>query len=303
MPTRRIEVPAELGGERADKVLAALAGVSRSRAKSLLEEGRATCDGGAVAPNRPIEAGRVLAVELPAAEEQLQPEEVPFAVRYEDPHLAVVDKPAGVVVHPGAGRERGSLAAGILRRWPQVRGVGEEGRPGIVHRLDRDTSGLLLVALTAESWSALRAAIKRHRVERTYLALVHGDPAAATGTIDAPLGRHPRRRGLVQVVTVGRASRTHYRCLARWPAAGLALLEVRLETGRTHQIRVHLASIGHAVVGDPVYGRAGADAGRLFLHATRLRFDHPITGEVLDVHSPLPADLQAVRDGLGEPAA
>jgi 23S rRNA pseudouridine1911/1915/1917 synthase len=302
MPTRRIEVPAELGGERADKVLAALAGVSRSLARRLLEEGKATCDGTAVSPGRGMAAGRVLVVDLPAARPRLVPQGVPFVVRYEDAHLAVVDKPAGVVVHPGAGGERGTLAGGILQRWPQVRGVGEEGRWGIVHRLDRDTSGLLVVALTAAAWTALREAIKGHRVERTYLALVHGDPTAATGTIDAPLGRHPRRRGLVQVETGGRPSRTHYRCLARWPVAEVALLEVRLETGRTHQIRVHLSSIGHPVVADPVYGRAGGPAPRLFLHAGRLRFTHPVTGEPLEVESPLPPDLRAAQDELGEPA-
>ena len=302
MPTRRLEVPPELAGERADKVVAALAGVSRSLARRLLEEGAATLDGGPWSPRRAVAAGQVVAVELPAPVPGLVPEEIPFGVRFEDPYLAVVDKPAGVVVHPGAGRGPGTLAGGILRRWPQVRGVGEEGRWGIVHRLDRDTSGLLVVALTGDAWSILRRAIARHAVERTYLALVHGEPAAATGTIDAPLGRHPRRRGLVQVEAAGRPARTHYRCLARWPAARLALLEVTLETGRTHQIRVHLASIGHPVVGDPVYGRANGPAPRQFLHAARLRFAHPITGEPIEVESSLPGDLQTVLRGLGEPA-
>lgn len=303
MPTRQVEVPDALGGERADKVLAALTGVSRSLARRLLEEGKVACEGVVLAPGRPVGAGRVLTVTLPEAGSGLVPEEIPFLVRYEDSYLAVVDKPAGVVVHPGAGRERGTLAAGILARWPQVRGVGEDGRWGIVHRLDRETSGLLVVGLTAEAWAALRAAINLHRVERTYLALVNGRPAAAAGTVDAPLGRHQRRRGLVQVTTGGRPARTHYRCLACWPEAGRSLLEVRLETGRTHQIRVHLAAIGLPVVGDPVYGRAGGASGRLFLHACRLCFSHPVTGEPIDVRSPLPADLQAVRDGLGEPAA
>lgn len=301
MPIERIEVPAELDGERADKVLAALGGMSRSQARRLLEEGKATCDGAPVGPGRPLAAGRELLIDLTEVGRRLEPEKVPFDVRYEDAYLAVVDKPAGVVVHPGAGREGGTLAAGILQRWPQVRGVGEEDRWGIVHRLDRDTSGLLLVALTTETWAALRSAVNRHRVERTYLALVQGDPEAASGTIDAPLARDPRRRGVIRVATPGRPSRTHYRCLARWPAAGVSLLEVRLETGRTHQIRVHLAAIGHPVVADPVYGRGGGGAGRLFLHASRLRFTHPVDGEVVEVQSPLPPDLQAVRDGLGEP--
>jgi len=302
VPTRRLEVPPGLAGERADKVLAALAGVSRSLARRLLEEGAATLDGVPVSPRRVVSAGQVMTVERRAGVAALSPEEVPFAVRYEDAHLAVVDKPAGIVVHPGAGRGAGTLAGGILQRWPQVRGVGEEGRWGIVHRLDRDTSGLLAVALTTDAWTALRRAVAGHLVERTYLALVHGEPAAATGTIDAPLGRHPRRRGLVQVEAAGRAARTHYRCLARWPAARLALLEVKLETGRTHQIRVHLASIGHPVVGDPVYGRGDSLAARQFLHAARLAFAHPMTGEPVAVESPLPPDLAEALGRLGEPA-
>ena len=302
MPARRLEVPPELAGERADKALAVLAGVSRSLARRLLEEEAATADGGPLSPHRAVSAGQVLTVELPASAAALAPEDVPFTVRYEDAHLAVVDKPAGIVVHPGAGRRGGTLAGGILQRWPQVRGVGEEGRWGIVHRLDRDTSGLLVVALTAEAWMGLRRAIAGHLVERTYLALVHGDPSAATGTIDAPLGRHPRRRALVQVEAGGRGARTHYRCLARWPSARRALLEVTLETGRTHQIRVHLAAIGHPVVGDPVYGRGDSSVARQFLHATRLRFAHPITGEPVEVESPLPPDLAEPLSRLGEPA-
>ena len=302
MPTRRLEVPADLAGERADKVLAALAGVSRSLARRLLEGGAATIDGAVVPPRRVVSAGQVVTVELPGPAPALEPEVVTFVVRYEDEHLAVVEKPPGVVVHPGAGRGSGTLAGGILQRWPQVRGVGEESRWGIVHRLDRDTSGLLVVALTGEAWLALRRAVSRHLVERTYLALVHGDPLAASGTIDAPLGRNPRRRGLVQVAPTGRPARTHYRCLARWPGLRLALLEVTLETGRTHQIRVHLASIGHPVVADPLYGREDGLAPRLFLHATRLRFTHPVTGQAVEVESPLPADLEAARRRLGEPA-
>ena len=302
MPTGRYEVPAHLDGERADKVVAALAGVSRSQARRLVEEGEATLDGAPVAARQRVSAGQVVEVAAPAPAPILEAEEVPFGVAYEDAHLAVVDKPAGVVVHPGAGEVRGTLAAGILHRWPGVRGVGEEGRWGLVHRLDRDTSGLLVVALTGEAWRALRRAMAAHRVERTYLALVHGVPEAPTGTVEAPLGRHPRRWGHFRVDAAGRPARTHYRCLAAWPSRRLALLEVRLDTGRTHQIRVHLASIGHPVVADPRYGRDDRLAPRLFLHATRLRFTHPVTGEELVVDSPLPPDLEEARQRLGEPA-
>jgi 23S rRNA pseudouridine1911/1915/1917 synthase len=301
MPTRLFEVPAELGGERADKVVSALTGVSRSLARRLVEEGAATFDGARVLPRQSAFSGQRVVVEVPAPPPALVPEKVPFDVRYEDAHLAVVDKPPGVVVHPGAGRREGTLAAGILHRWPAVRGVGEEGRWGIVHRLDQDTSGLLVVALTIDAWQALRRAMATHLVERTYLALVHGLPEAATGTVEAPLGRHPQQRGRVRVDSAGRPSRTHYRCLAVWPARRLSLLEVRLETGRTHQIRVHLASIGHPVVADPRYGRDDGIAPRLFLHAARLHFSHPITGEEVVVESPLPADLVAALTGLGEP--
>lgn len=302
MTTVRREVPATAEGERADKVVAALAGVSRSLARRLLETGHATVDGAPASARSRVTAGQVVVVAVPAVP-VLQPEEVPFLVRYEDAYLAVVDKPSGVVVHPGAGRGgEGTLAAGILQRWPAVRGVGEEGRWGIVHRLDQGTSGLLVVALSPASWAPLRQMMARHEAERTYLALVRGIPEAATGTVEAPLGRDPRQRGRVRVDAAGRAARTHYRCRSAWPGAGLALLELRLETGRTHQIRVHLAAIGHPVVGDQRYGREAGPAARIFLHAARLRFAHPITGAETLVESPLPDELEEVLQKLGEPA-
>ncbi len=302
MPAIRAEVPATLAGERADKVVAALAGVSRTLARRLLEEGHATVDGAATSPREKVAAGSWVEAEVPGPA-VLEPEVVPFEVRYEDEHLAVVDKPPGVVVHPGAGRGgAGTLAAGLLQRWPGVRGVGEEGRWGIVHRLDQDTSGLLVVALSQAAWPPLRRMMARHEAERTYLALVHGIPQATTGTIDAPLGRNPRARGRVRVEASGREARTHYRCRATWPARELSLLELQLETGRTHQIRVHLAAIGHPVAADRRYGRDDGLAPRTFLHAARLRFTHPITGAEVLVESPLPADLSEALARLGEPA-
>ena len=302
MPAIRAEVPEALAGERADKVVAALSGVSRTLARRLLEEGRVTVNGAVVSPRERVEAGDRVEAEIPGPA-VLEPEAVPFEVRYEDEDLAVVDKPPGVVVHPGAGRSGvGTLAAGILQRWPGVRGVGEEERWGIVHRLDQDTSGLLLVALSQAAWPSLRRMMALHEVERTYLALVHGIPQAATGTVDAPLGRDPRQRGRVRVEAAGREARTHYRCLRSWRGPGLALLELRLETGRTHQIRVHLAAIGHPIVADRRYGRDDGLAPRTFLHACRLRFTHPITGVEVVVESPLPADLDGALGKLGEPA-
>jgi len=301
MTRQTIEVPDELDGVRADRVTAALAGVSRAVARRLVEEGSARFDGEQVVPRYSVAAGSRLDVEVPDPGPLLEPEPVPFAVRFEDAHLAVVEKPAGVVVHPGAGRRSGTLAAGILHRWPAVRGVGDEGRWGIVHRLDRDTSGLLLVALGHDALSGLRAQLADRSLHRVYLALVHGAVGAPTGTVDAPLGRDPRRSERFRVDRDGREARTHFRLLAAWGDPEVALLEVRLDTGRTHQIRVHLASIGHPVVSDPVYGKRDGIAPRQFLHAGLLRFRHPVTGEAIEVAAPWPDDLLPVLDALGSP--
>ncbi len=295
-------VPDNLAGERADRIVAVLAGVSRALARRLVESGAATFDGGCVDPKQRLAVGTLVAVEVPETDPSLVSEAVAFEVRYEDRHLAVVDKPAGVVVHPGAGRREGTLAAGILHRWPQVRGVGDEQRWGIVHRLDRDTSGLLVVALDTEALVGLRDAVRQRRLERTYRALVEGIVESATGTIDAPLGRDPRHPTRFRIDPEGRHARTHYRRLMVWPVPARSLLEVRLETGRTHQIRVHLATIGHPVVADGAYGR-GVAGHRVWLHSTRLAFDHPLTGERIDVESPIPEDLQGVLDALGRPDA
>ena len=301
MARKTLEVPDELDGVRADRVTAALAGVSRALARRLIEEGSARFDGERVGPRRSVAAGSRLDVEVPEPGPPLEPEPVPFTVRFEDGHLAVVDKPAGVVVHPGAGRRSGTLAAGILHRWPAVRGVGDEERWGIVHRLDRDTSGLLLVALDHEALSGLRAQLADRSLQRTYLALVHGAIEAPTGTVDAPLGRDRRRSERFRVDRNGRPARTHFRMVAAWSHPEVTLLEVHLDTGRTHQIRVHLASIGHPVVSDPVYGKRDGIAPRQFLHAARLSFRHPATGETIGVESPWPDDLRPVLDAFGSP--
>jgi 23S rRNA pseudouridine1911/1915/1917 synthase len=302
MNRKTFEVPPEYDGVRADRVTAAVAGISRALARRLVESGDAVFDGDVVGVRDPIRSGAMLSVALPDPEPLLVPEDVPFVVRYEDEHLAVVDKPAGIVVHPGAGRRRGTLAAGILQRWPQVRGVGDEGRWGIVHRLDRDTSGLLAVALDLAALTGLRARLSDRSLERVYLALVHGPVGAPTGTVDAPLARDPRRPERFRVDREGRHARTHYRLLASWADPEVALLEVRLETGRTHQIRVHLASIGHPVAGDAVYGKRDRTVPRQFLHAVRLSFRHPVTEAGIVVAAPWPDDLAAALGTLGEPA-
>lgn len=292
----RREIPDHLRGERADKVVAELAGVSRVKARDLFSGGVAV-NGAAVEPKTRLDGG---VVEFPAPVAVLRPgpEEVAFAVMYEDDDLLVVDKPAGVVVHPGAGRTRGTLAAGLLHRYPDIEGVGQEGRWGIVHRLDQGTSGLMVIARTQAAYARLSSDLAARSIHRTYLCLVHGVPSMPTGTIDAPIGRDPQHPTRKKVVALGRPARTHYRTVSEHEVA--SLLEVELETGRTHQIRVHLAVIDHPVVGDRVYSRRvdPVSVKRIFLHATRLRFAHPRTGIEVIVESPLPDDLRGSLNEL-----
>jgi 23S rRNA pseudouridine1911/1915/1917 synthase len=228
-------------------------------------------------------------------------EAAPCQIVYEDEHLLVVDKPAGVVVHPGAGVARGTLVNALLHHVPSIRSVGGADRPGIVHRLDKDTSGLLLVAKDDATHLALARDLADHRVERQYLALVQGRLPASSGTVDAPVGRHPRDRKRMAVVPTGRHAVTHWRVLETFPAVQLA--EATLETGRTHQVRVHLASLRHPLAGDRTYGADPTLAARLgldrpFLHAWRLAFDHPGDGTRVELTEPLPPELQSVLDRL-----
>ena len=293
-------VPEDLDGERVDKIVAVLGGLSRSMARALVDDGGVMVADRVVAPRDRLDAGAAIDFEVPEPGEVLQPEAVDFAVRYEDRHVLVVEKPAGVVVHPGAGRTSGTLAAGLLARYPSIRGVGEDPRWGIVHRLDRDTSGLLVVALTEEAYTRLSKMIRGREVRRGYSTLVDGLFDAPRGTIDAPIGPDPRRPKRRVVTPFGKPARTHYRRVAEWSAAGASLLDVTLETGRTHQIRVHLASIEHPVIGDRWYGKpTRVDAPRVFLHASRLNFEHPVTSAPVEVVSPLPPDLAGVLAALG----
>jgi 23S rRNA pseudouridine1911/1915/1917 synthase len=253
----------------------------------MLAGGAVLVDGATRAKSHRLEGGEEVEFEpLEAAATPIEPEEVPFRVAYEDERLLVVDKPAGVVVHPGAGHASGTLVHGLAG---QTAG-GEEDRPGIVHRLDRDTSGLLVVARSAEAHERLQELIRERQVERTYVALVRGRPRSWRGLIDAPIGRdrdEPTRRSLD--TDTPREAVTHFEVAEL--IGGHALLTVRLETGRTHQIRVHLAAIDLPVVGDPVYGVPEPALGRQFLHASRLAFRHPFTGEQVEVESPLPDEL------------
>lgn len=297
---KTVSVSEELAGERADRALAALAGISRSAARTLIDSGHVTVAGKVATPKTKVAPGDLIEFPEDAVVANLEPEEVAFDVVYADEVLIVVDKPAGVVVHPGAGRRKGTLAAGLLQRFPELEGVGERDRWGIVHRLDRDTSGLMLVGRTGQAHERLSRALARRSIERVYLALVIGTMEMPNGTIDAPIGTDPADPRKRKVILGGRAARTHYRVIGRY--RDVTLLEVKLESGRTHQIRVHLASIGYPVVGDPWYGRPWrVESPRVFLHATRLTVEHPTTGESLSFDSPLPADLAAVIAGL-EPA-
>jgi 23S rRNA pseudouridine1911/1915/1917 synthase len=300
-------VPGEDAGHRLDQVVAELAGVSRAVATRWIDAGRVLVAGAARPKSHRLDGGervRWEPLEVPAAE--LLPERRPLEVRYEDEHLLVVAKPAGLVVHPGAGHATGTLVNALLGRDdPRLSSSGGGVRPGIVHRLDKDTSGLLLVAKDDAAHAALARDLAARRIERRYLALVQGH-LDLEGTVDAPIARHPRDRKRMGVVAGGRPAVTHWRVRER--LAGVDLVELRLETGRTHQIRVHLSSIGHPVVGDRTYGadprlaeRTGAT--RPFLHAWRLRFRHPVTGEPVEVTEELPTDLMAVLDRAREPKA
>jgi 23S rRNA pseudouridine1911/1915/1917 synthase len=279
-------------GTRLDAFLAGPLG-SRARAQRLIEAGAVLVDGRAAPKRHLLASGEVVSVEEPAETPTADVPDAPYALPYADEHLLVVDKPAGVVVHPARGHHAGTLAQALAG----VAAGGEDAaRAGIVHRLDRDTSGLLVVARTEAAHRALRAALQRREITREYLALVEGRPPARTGTIDAPLGRDRRIRTRISTDTdTPKAAITHFEIERALPRT--TLLRVRLETGRTHQIRAHLRAIGHPVVGDPEYGtpgRLGLD--RQFLHAARLAFTHPMTGETVDVSSPLPADLHAALD-------
>ena len=295
-----VSVPADLDGERLDRVIAQVAAISRRQAHALVEGGKVQVDQAvALVPSSRVVSGASLEFELPQPGPGLVPEPVDFKVIWEDEDVAVINKPAGLVTHPGSGKVRGTLAAGFLYRWPQIEGVGEEGRWGIVHRLDKGTSGLLAMAKRNNAYEALKEMVADRRLERRYLALVDGVVAVGTGTVEAPIERDPSQPVRRRVSPSGKPARTHYRRLASWP--DFTLLELTLETGRTHQIRVHLAAIDHPVVGDGTYGGPVSDLDRPWLHSWRLSFLHPISGEMIESVALLPADLAGSLSRLGEP--
>ena len=295
----------------------AQADLSRSRIQALIRDGRATVNGRAAAGSRKLRSGDRVTLVIPAvaAPTVIEPEAIPLRVVYEDDDLLVIDKPAGLVVHPGAGVSGGTLVHALVHRDPSIVTVGGAGRPGIVHRLDKDTSGLMVVARTARAHRGLVEALRERRVKRVYHAIVWGDPRTDEGEIRGAIGRDPRLRSRMAVVKRGgKPAATRWHVLERF--GPFTLLEVTLETGRTHQIRVHLAHAGHAVLGDPTYGGrtkkglSPSDAQRSLarglldglsrqaLHAIRLELEHPVTGRFLAFQSPWPEDLAAAVNRL-----
>jgi len=302
---RTVTVPAEAAPGRADRFAADLTGLSRSHVHKLIGEGRLFAGDRALKANTIVVGGTVLTLDIPppvAAEPRAQPE-IPLVVVYEDDDMLIVNKPAGLVVHPAAGHDSGTLVNALLGRGgpDAFGGIAGVKRPGIVHRLDRDTSGLLMVARNDVAQASLMAQLKARRVKKTYLALAQGAVVAPLGRIEAPIGRDPKHRTRMAVVADGRASTTGYRVKERF--TGWTLLELDLITGRTHQIRVHLDAIGHPVAGDPVYGtgtsqRGPVGLGRLFLHAWRLELNAPSSGRLIRVEAQLPPELESVLADL-----
>ena len=297
---RTLEQTADRGGERLDTFIARRCPeLSRSHARRLIDEGLVSVNGRQAKPSERVTAGLSVNVTIPPPETiTLVPEAIPLTIIYQDGDIIVLDKPAGLTVHPAPGHPSGTLVNALLAACPDLRGIAGTLRPGIVHRLDKDTSGLMVVAKNDRAQRALQRQLKDRDVRKTYLALVRGVPAPREGTIAAPIGRHPKNRKKMAVVADGREATTRYRVREEIAGGQYSLLEVEPVTGRTHQIRVHLAAVGHPVVGDATYGRPSAAVGRQFLHAHKLAFGMPLGGRTVEFESPLPADLREALSQL-----
>lgn len=297
MERRRLTVARSAAGTRLDRWLTEVVpDLSRARLQQLITAGHVRVDGAARKAAHRLRGGESVEIDVPPPEpEALEPEPIALTVLYEDEHVLVVDKPAGMVVHPGAGHSRGTLAAAVLAHAPGTAGVGGPRRPGVVHRLDKGTSGLLVIAKTRAAYDGLVAQLSARTVRRRYLAVVHGRVARDEGIVDAALGRDPhhRKRMAIRPAARGRRAVTRWRAIERFPAH--TALEVTLDTGRTHQIRVHLTSLGHPIVGDDVYGRSRGrppvELDGLALHASELAFTHPMTDEPMRFEAPLPSRI------------
>lgn len=303
MAQRQWPVDATAAGQRLDRYVADRLDLPRNRVQHWIRDGFVQVNGEPAKASYALRVGdRVTCDAPPPVDDQLEPESGVLDILYEDESIVVLNKPAGLVVHPGAGRHSGTLVHRLLARYPKIEGVGGAGRPGIVHRLDKDTTGALVVVLTDRAYRRLSHAFGKRRVGKRYLAIVYGDPGPAERVIDAPVGRHPTRRKEMTVRPDGRPAVSRIRRLAT--AEGISVLEIALESGRTHQIRVHLKYIHHPLVGDPVYGESRwktldpATRGPLrsfprpALHAWRLRFQHPVSDRVLTLEAPVPEDLR-----------
>ena len=298
--TRELTAATEHAGVRLDAFLSADGALTRSQAARLIAEGRVRVNGKPAAKSARLSGGETVTVDVPQLRETaLPPQDIPLDVVYEDDDVIVVNKPTGLVVHPAPGHPDGTLVNALLHHCgDSLSGIGGEKRPGIVHRIDRDTSGLLIAAKNDFAHLALSAQLKDHSLSRTYECLVTGNMKQDSGTVDAPIGRSSADRKKMAVVPTGRRAVTHWEVVARYP--GVTHLRCRLETGRTHQIRVHMAYIGHPILGDTVYGAKKPVPGLTgqCLHATGLRFIHPRTGEPVELHCPLPPEFTAMLQKL-----
>ena len=298
--TRELTAATEHAGVRLDAFLSADGALTRSQAARLIAEGRVRVNGKPAAKSARLSGGETVTVDVPQLRETaLPPQDIPLDVVYEDDDVIVVNKPTGLVVHPAPGHPDGTLVNALLHHCgDSLSGIGGEKRPGIVHRIDRDTSGLIIAAKNDAAHLALSAQLKDHSLSRTYECLVTGNMKQDSGTVDAPIGRSSADRKKMAVVPTGRRAVTHWEVIARYP--GVTHLRCRLETGRTHQIRVHMAYIGHPILGDTVYGAKKPVPGLTgqCLHAAGLRFVHPRTGEPVELHCPLPPEFTAMLQKL-----
>lgn len=303
MSEEKIEflIPADIETMRIDKAIALETHLSRTKIAELFKEDKVLLNEKKSKRSEKVNPGDKISLEfIPQEDIQIQGEDIDFEIVYEDDHLVVINKEPGMVVHPGAGNLNGTLANALVHRYPEIINVGQEHRPGIVHRLDADTSGLLVVAKTNECYEAFIELFTTHDVDRQYVTLIWGRLNTKAGIIDAPIGRSLSRATKMSVRDDGKFARTHYSEKMYFEKSDATLMDVSLETGRTHQIRVHFAAIGHPIVGDKTYGgyRQSIPTTRIFLHAQKLNFVHPVTGEQMNMSAKLPQDLALVLEDL-----